>query len=59
MFLNKNKLILMHQTHSNKVLEIKKNNYKRKLILMQLFLKKKLLLGVVTADCVPILLYEK
>ncbi len=60
MFLNKNKLILMHQTHSNKVLEIKKNNYKRRInsdaIISQ---EKGLLLGVVTADCVPILLYEK
>ena len=60
MFLNKNKLILMHQTHSTKVLEIKKNNYKRRInsdaIISQ---EKGLLLGVVTADCVPILLYEK
>ena len=60
MFLNKNKLILMHQTHSNKVLEIKKNNYKRRInsdaIISQ---EKGLLLGVVTADCVPILLYER
>jgi copper oxidase (laccase) domain-containing protein len=31
----KNKLILMHQTHSNKVVEIKKNNYKKKLLQMQ------------------------
>ena len=27
-----NNLILMHQTHSAKVVEIKKNNYKRKII---------------------------
>ena len=27
----KNKLILMNQTHSNKVIEIKKNNYKKKI----------------------------
>ena len=26
-----NKLILMHQTHSNKVIEINKNNYKKKI----------------------------
>jgi copper oxidase (laccase) domain-containing protein len=31
MFVKKNKLILMHQTHSNKVIEIKKNNYKKKI----------------------------
>ena len=60
MFLNKNKLILMHQTHSNKVLEIKKNNYKRRIYSDAIISQEKgLLLGVVTADCVPILLYEK
>ena len=31
MFVNKKKLILMYQTHSNKVIEIKKNNYKKKI----------------------------
>ena len=31
-----NKLILMHQTHSNRVIEINKNNYKKKLKLMLL-----------------------
>ena len=31
MFVKKNKLILMNQTHSNKVIEIKKNNYKKKI----------------------------
>ena len=30
----KGKLILMHQTHSNKVIEIKKNNLKEKSNLM-------------------------
>ena len=30
-----NHLILMYQTHSNKVIEIKKNNYKKKFALMQ------------------------
>ena len=30
MTVKRTKLILMHQTHSNKVLEIKKNNYKKK-----------------------------
>ena len=29
MSVEKNKLILMHQTHSNKVVEIKKNNLKK------------------------------
>ena len=31
MLVKKNKLILMNQTHSNKVIEIKKNNYKKKI----------------------------
>ena len=35
MGVKKSKLILMHQTHSNKVVEIKKNNYKKKLKQMQ------------------------
>ena len=35
MMIKKNKLILMNQTHSNKVVEIKKDNYKKKLMLMQ------------------------
>ena len=30
MGVKKNKLILMHQTHSNKVVEVKRNNYKKK-----------------------------
>ena len=30
MVVEKSKLILMHQTHSNKVVQIKKNNYKKK-----------------------------
>ena len=29
MAVNKTKLILMHQTHSNKVVEIKKNNFRK------------------------------
>ena len=31
MKVKKNNLILMHQTHSNKVIEIKKNNFKKKI----------------------------
>jgi len=53
------KLILMHQTHSNKVVEIKKNNYKKKVNADAMITKMKgFALGVVTADCVPILLYD-
>ena len=32
MDVDKDKLILMHQTHSNNVVEIKKNNYKKKIV---------------------------
>ena len=50
---------LMHQTHSNKVVEVKKNNYKKKVIADAMITKMKgFALGVVTADCVPIILYD-
>ena len=59
MDVGKDKLILMHQTHSNKVVEIKKNNYKKKIVADAMITKMKgFALGVVTADCVPILLYD-
>jgi polyphenol oxidase len=59
MNVKKNKLILMHQTHSNKVVEIKKNNYKRKIIADAMITKMKgIVLGVVTADCVPLIMYD-
>ena len=55
----KNKLILMHQTHGNKVVEIKKNNLKKKIRADAMITKMRgVALGVVTADCVPIILYE-
>ena len=54
-----NKLILMHQTHSNKVVEIKNNNYKKKIKADAMITKMKgVALGVLTADCVPIILYD-
>ncbi len=54
-----NNLILMHQTHSNKVIEIKKKNYRRKIKADAIITKMKgVALGVVTADCVPIILYD-
>ncbi len=59
MRVSKNKLILMHQTHSNKVVEIKKNNFKKKIRADAIITKMRgIALGVVTADCVPIILYE-
>ncbi len=59
MSVKKNKLILMHQTHSNKVVEIKKNNYHKKILADAMFTKMSgVTLGVLTADCVPIIIYE-
>ncbi len=53
-------LILMYQTHSNKVIEIKENNLKKKIQSDAMITKLKgIALGVVTADCVPILIYDK
>ncbi len=53
-------LILMYQTHSNKVIEVKKNFRKKKFYADAMVTKVKgIALGVVTADCVPILLYDK
>jgi len=59
MLIDKKKLVLMNQTHSNKVIEIKKNNYKNKIKSDAIITKVKgLALGVVTADCVPIIIYD-
>ena len=59
MGVKKNKLILMHQTHSNKVVEIKVNNIRRKIKADAMITKmKNVALGVVTADCVPIILFD-
>ena len=53
-------LILMFQTHSNKVIEIKKDNLHKKIYSDAMFTKEKgLALSVVTADCAPILIYDK
>ena len=59
MNVSKNKLILMYQTHSNKVVQINKNNLKSKIIADAMITKLKgVAIGVVTADCVPIILYD-
>ena len=56
---SRRKLILMHQTHSNKVIEINKKNMKKKIIADAIITKERgVALGVVTADCVPILLFD-
>ena len=59
MLVQKNSLILMNQTHSNKVIEIKKSNYKKKINSDAMITKLRgLALGVVTADCVPIIIFD-
>ena len=58
--IDQNKLLLMYQTHSNKVIVInKKNKNFKKFNSDALITKMKdVALGVVTADCVPIILYD-
>ena len=61
MKLDRKKLILMHQTHSNKVevvnhVKKKFKNIKSDAVITKL---KGFGLGVFTADCVPIFLYDK
>ena len=59
MGVERNKLILMRQTHSNRVVEVKKNNYKKNIIADAMITRMKdFALGVVTADCVPIIIYD-
>ena len=59
MFTKKNKLILMNQTHSAKVIEVTRSNYKKRINSDALITSVKgLALGVVTADCVPIIVYD-
>ena len=53
------KLVLMHQTHSNNVIEIKRINYKKKIYADAMITKMRgVSLGVLTADCVPVILYD-
>jgi YfiH family protein len=59
MLIKKDNLILMNQTHSTKVIEIKKSNYKKMINADAMVTKVKgLALGVVTADCIPIIIYD-
>ena len=49
----------MHQTHSNKVVEINKNNFRKKIKADAMVTQMRdLALGVVTADCVPIIVCD-
>ncbi len=54
-------LILMNQTHSNKVIIVGKNNQKSKKFNCDAIITnvKGIALGVLTADCVPIILYDE
>ena len=59
MSVERTNLILMHQSHSNKVVEIKKNNYRKKINADAMITKMNgVALAVLTADCVPILVYN-
>ena len=60
MGINQKKLSLMYQTHSNKVIIINKKNKNLKRFNSDALITKikGVTLGVVTADCVPIILYD-
>tara|TARA_A100001011_G_scaffold129488_1_gene136546 strand:- start:2446 stop:3204 length:759 start_codon:yes stop_codon:yes gene_type:complete len=60
MKVHQKKLSLMNQTHSNKVIVVtkKNNNFKRFNSDALITKIKGVVLGVVTADCVPIILYD-
>jgi len=60
MKINQKRLLLMHQTHSNKVIIINEKNKNTNKFRCDAFLTKLkgFALGVVTADCVPILLFD-
>ena len=54
-------LKLMNQKHSSKIILVKKNNFRMKRLYSDALITKmnNIGLGVLTADCVPILLYDK
>ena len=60
MKINQKRLLLMHQTHSNKVIIINEKNKNTNKFRCDAFLTKLkgFALGVVTADCVPILIFD-
>ena len=61
MGVDKNNLYTMSQTHSNKVVIINKNNQDIKTVDSDALITniKNISISVLTADCVPILIYEK
>jgi len=54
-------IFLLHQIHSNKFIYINKNSKFRKKIKADAIItnQKKVPIGILTADCVPILIYDK
>ncbi len=58
---SQNKLVLLHQIHSNKFFFIKNNHNFRKKVKSDASITKtkSVALGILTADCVPILIYDK
>ena len=60
MKIHQKKLYLMYQTHSNKVIMINKKNQNSKRFNSDALITKLrgVALGIVTADCVPIILYD-
>ena len=59
--IKKNNLKLMYQTHSSKILKINHKNFEKKKFKSDGVTSdlKGVALGVLTADCVPILIYDK
>ena len=57
--LNKKKLILIKQTHSSKVIRITKNNLNKKIVADGVMTSlDDVVLGVLTADCAPVVIYD-
>ena len=57
--LNKKKLILIKQTHSSKVIRITKNNLNKKIVADGVITSlNDVVLGILTADCAPIIIYD-
>ena len=58
--LNKKKLVLVNQTHSSKVIKINKNNMNKALEADGMITSlNDVVLGVLTADCAPVFIYDK
>ena len=56
-----NKLVLLNQVHSNKYFFVKDDNSEKSKLIGDALItnKRKIILGVLTADCVPILIFDK